>query len=1518
MKKIFIVLALIIITSNNLLAQTTKITTAAPNCTGYDGNNYLGQDATITFVISNNKNSDILLTEIETFKSTAGPSFPANPAKFNLWYTATSLSGSPIVSSPVWIKLTPETPASINLVPGYNTIFTGLDFIIPANTTYRFALESLTGIAYSGGLAPGYASPSILTADSVSLVLGDSKINNQSVGYASSYPNSSYGDSWFTGSITFKSTIPCTSPPLAGTTVSPITDTCIDINFNLGLTGYSNGVGQSFQWQKSTNNVNWVNMLNDTVPAITTSQKVSTYYRCALTCSGNTAYSQPLQINTPVGISGNFTINAQQLTSGTNFATFSEAINYISCGVNGPVTFNVVPGSGPYNEKITIPFIGGTSKINTITFKGHGETIKNYNLTSNDLAIVTLNNSQHIILDSLLIDGSGGSYCWGILLTNNADSNTIRNCEILTGLNATGQFNYNGIVFNGSNKTLAMAGSNGSYNTIENNSIVGGSNSIYMFGNSTSNQNIGNVIKGNSLKDFGVNGVYTLYYPNGIVIKGNDFSRPSTAVSASVIAAVNISTGCANTIAENNKIHNLFDMSGTSANTANCINISANTTTGNENRVFNNLIYNLTGNSNLVGINGNASSGLQIYHNTIVFDDLSAVSGNSYGIAQNNGFVSNFNIRNNVVYVTRGGQGNQRCINFGNATSLISCNNNVLYINCPGNINAFLGTFGNTGYADLTAWRQVNNNAYDQQSVSTDPVFVNVSNLNFTPTAAATNDIGKPLNILTDINGNTRSVTNPDPGAYEFDISACNGNILAGLANATITNTCPNNYFGLELLNNSFGLGLTFQWQFSSDTVNWVNVGNALTAPQISLQQSSTNYYRCELKCNGGTPVYSSKVLISTPSYLSGSYTINNALPTSGTNFNSFTDAINSIKCGINGPVTFNVVKNVNPYSEHFTIPQITGTSSTNTLTINGNGATLLYTSNDNTNKTAIILNGADHVIIDSLIIDVSGGNYGYGIALINQADSNTIRHCTINCSQSITTQNSIGILINGSALTIPSSGNNGNYNNIISNTINGGYYSIYLYGNSSSVTQNTNNSIVGNVFKDMHTNAIYANYQSSGLLISDNDFSRPNRTTTASIAAVYLYTGCFNGLIEKNKVHNLFSQIPSSTQISYGFFIGTDPPAGKENRVINNLVYDMNGNGAVYGVFCTFGNNCKIYHNTVVLDDQATTTGAAFGIHNPVQSTGIEFKNNLVYISRKGTGNKYCISIGNLSSSFVSDNNILFIDPNTTGYVGTIQGTNFLTLNDWKLAKNSTLDQNSISQDPLFTGACDYKPTATSVDNIGAALGIATDIKGVIRSVGLPDAGAYEFGSILPVNLTNFTGEIRGADNLLSWVTDKEQNFKAFELQKAGTDKNFTTTTIIPSKNNGGYSTTKTPYSFLDKNVMPNTFYYRLKQIDSDGKYAYSNIVSIKRSGIANNINIYPNPTATQINIEFNATNSTLCKAFIYDIYGRVLLSFDIRTQTGNNKHSLNISNLSTGNYLLKLIAANNEVMIAEKIIKQ
>ncbi|WP_460549004.1 hypothetical protein, partial [Hymenobacter daeguensis] len=104
---------------------------------------------------------------------------------------------------------------------------------------------------------------------------------------------------------------------------------------------------------------------------------------------------------------------------------------------------------------------------------------------------------------------------------------------------------------------------------------------------------------------------------------------------------------------------------------------------------------------------------------------------------------------------------------------------------------------------------------------------------------------------------------------------------------------------------------------------------------------------------------------------ISGAYTINNAQPTAGTNFNSFTDAASRLTLdGISGPTTVTVVGG--PYTEQFLLGQVNGTSATNPLVINGGGRTIKFGSTNSNQRAVVQLNGTDYTTINNLVIDAT------------------------------------------------------------------------------------------------------------------------------------------------------------------------------------------------------------------------------------------------------------------------------------------------------------------------------------------------------------------------------------------------------------------------------------------------------------------------------------------------------------------------------------------------------------------
>jgi len=454
---------------------------------------------------------------------------------------------------------------------------------------------------------------------------------------------------------------------------------------------------------------------------------------------------------------------------------------------------------------------------------------------------------------------------------------------------------------------------------------------------------------------------------------------------------------------------------------------------------------------------------------------------------------------------------------------------------------------------------------------------------------------------------------------------------------------------------------------------------------------------------------------------LSGAYTINSAQPTGGTNFATFSEAASRLSLsGVAGPVTIAV--SGGPYTEQFLLGTIPGTSATNTVVVNGGGSTLQFASGNTNQRAVVMLNGSDYVTISNLTINAAGGTYGFGVQLTSSADNNRIINNTITTDLTATTTNFAGIVVSGSATSATGTGDTGSNNLLEGNTVTGGYYGISVLGNTTTLTPG--NIVRNNTVRDFYTYGIYAGYQEGAQLVG-NDVARPLRTTVGSFYGVY-GTSLSRGLdIEKNRIHDAFAGNATSTSVAYGIYLGTGAgaTATAPNEVINNVLYNLSGNGTQYVIYNLSSAYTRIYNNSVSSDDQAsTTTSTTYGIYS--SGANADIKNNVVRITRTGTGTKYGLYY--LTNAPASNYNALYVPAGNVGYYSAA----YATLTNWQTANGGAFDQNSVSADPVFAGPStgNLLPGNVQLNNVGTPLARVTDdITGAARGAA-PDLGAYEF----------------------------------------------------------------------------------------------------------------------------------------------------------------------------------------------
>ncbi len=1112
---------------------------------------------------------------------------------------------------------------------------------------------------------------------------------------------------------------PCTTPPTPGvSTANPSSGICVGANISLDLTGASVGGGQSYQWQTSpTIGGLYTNLgSSQTSSSLITPSTSTLYYRCEVTCSGNSQNSTPVLVTVdPPFPGGTYTINSGAATGGTNFQTFNDFKSALSCGIAGAIVVNVVPGSGPYNEQVEFGAVGGSSASNTITING------NNNLLTFDGNITLpytlgLNGSDYFVFNNLNVSGTNATYSLTVKLWNGSDNNTFSNCTFESSTSATGTV-HSPFSISGTATTATGTGNSGSNNLITGCTTVGGYYGLVISG---AVSGTGNQVLNNSVTEFYTYGIYQAYCQNTL-IKGNTIERPTRANPSSGYG-IYLTTSTANCLVDGNTVRNLFGGLLTSTGTAYCLYNAVSATAGNENKWINNLVYNINNRGGVIyGIYIPSYNYVQFYHNTIILDDATATAGTTYGTYCNG---TGAEAKNNIIYITRAGSGSKYCMYHSGTTG--TSDYNVLYMNAPAGLN-YIG-YRTTAYATLAAFQS--GTGLDLNSVDVDPLFT--SNI---PSNGLVNDIGTPVGVLTDIANNPRSLTTPDPGAYEFSLAGLDAAIswvsptspaVAGTYPITvnINNTQAQTITSLNLSYND-GSGPVTQ-SFTGLNIPGGSNQNFVFTTQYNLVGNVTITVDI-LSVNGGSDVISAN---NTDSYslcisLSGTYTINAALPTSGTNFQSFNDAITALACGISNPLIFNVVSSSGPYNEQVVIPAISGASLSNTITINGNGNTLTFAGSSG-NPNTLALNGADYFIFNNLFVDATDGTYAIAGHLYGGADNNTFNNCTFQSSITGTTTVLAAFALNGSATAASASGNSGNNNLLNGCTMIGGYYNTIFYG-STTIPYNIDNKIINCTARDFYSYGLY-NLYCRNTIISGNIVERPNRTNSGTAYCIYLSTSSYNCTVEKNRVRKIFDGQPTSASTAYCLYNGASGAAGFENKWINNLVSDMNSSGALYGFYSLGYTSVNFYHNTISFDHTAAVTSSvAYGIYAYGSTTDI--KNNNVSITRGGAGTKYCLYMSSTGTATSNNNNLYINAAAGTNNVGYFSGA-FSTLAAWQGANGGIWDQQSVSADPLYVSpaAGNYSPSNISLDNIGSPLGVTQDITNTTRSLVDPDPGAYEF----------------------------------------------------------------------------------------------------------------------------------------------------------------------------------------------
>lgn len=184
----------------------------------------------------------------------------------------------------------------------------------------------------------------------------------------------------------------------------------------------------------------------------------------------------------------------------------------------------------------------------------------------------------------------------------------------------------------------------------------------------------------------------------------------------------------------------------------------------------------------------------------------------------------------------------------------------------------------------------------------------------------------------------------------------------------------------------------------------------------------------------------------------------------------------------------------------------------------------------------------------------------------------------------------------------------------------------------------------------------------------------------------------------------------------------------------------------------------------------------------------------------------------------------------------------------------------------------------------------------------------AYQTGSILPLRLLSFSGRKVNSNIQLNWVTENEINTSHFDIEKSGNGTAFIKTAEVAAINSSG----RNEYVFTDAQPLTGINYYRLKQIDIDGRFTYSPVIRIFVNGSELLFTLSPNPANSFINITYPGKKEKVTIS-IYDAQGRLVKE---QTQKAELVIKAAIQQLTPGIYFIQL--ADGETVQSGKFIKQ
>ena len=1020
-------------------------------------------------------------------------------------------------------------------------------------------------------------------------------------------------------------------------------------------------------------------------------------------------------------MSGVYTVG----TATSDFETLEEALEKVMlCGFAGDVTLAFQPGTyttmGINFANFNYATNGHYLILTSTTGDRDDVVFKNKNNTTS--AVFSFDNSSYIKLENVTVDNSATMNAYLInFLTNGYNHHiTINNCKLLASHATTNGYavimksssavaadnivitnnlidgNYYGVYFYGGNGTSNYGFNNRVDSNIFTNQYNYPTYFYYAGFSSVSHNQISSKMVGGATTWYGLR----FYYCEADIIEGNIISQPSKSISSTIYPMY---------------LYYMNDQGATPV------------------QVKNNVI-DAVAMSTSYGMYCYSFNG-KIWHNTINMKGTQTVYGIYRSSIPTNGV---FEVKNNII-VTTGTS--DYPIYLGTAFSTASDDIDANDMHGAANVG-----YAGGAKATIAAWQSTVTT--DHSSVSVLPTFVTKGYFELMDSTG----LRVPVlsTVPTDVTGLVRD-TITTMGAYQYYDRGNNAYPVSfvGLSGAypnntvvpvqvVIANSGLNTLTSLKIYPevNGVVMGYGYSWTGSlakgeTDTVNIISL-TVTDVTKLRVFTDSPNGQSDEQTINDTIET----TIVNCDSVLSGVYTVGTAT----SDFETFEEAWARAKgCGVNN-VTFAIDSTLNIGDFVFTEVPSTDNDNRITITSNGSRATLL-------SDGSPVLWLEDVSNINFVDINIGNGTKDVVVKFSGLCQNITFEGC--NLYGPATTTNSMSRVVDANYSSNAATG----LRNVkfLNNTLNGGYYGMYLYyvaGASGNMNATNGMEIVGNTISNAYYCGIYSYYYNYITKLNDNTIT--SRSSASTWYGMYLYYYQTIPELMNNKIKYV-----SGTGTAYGIYAnyynnynttyGSTMPGLMAN---NEIILNGTSSNAVYGLYVTYYSRWRIYNNSIYAK---TSSGSTYGLYLLSSSAAqpLYAYNNIARTYSSSTTN-YPLYIGTASYAtsgyILTDYNCYYSNQsNRVGYVGAAKTT---------LAALQTAtghDANSINRNPFPAYTSTTVPSAlimpdTLLLSVPTRDSVKVDIRGIQRGT-TTNMGCYGFPpadldlAIMEVEVDNISG---------------------------------------------------------------------------------------------------------------------------------------------------------------------------------